>query len=135
MLSIGSVKTIVCGPKEKKGTILGKKICKTTAKRGPNKGKELITLDNIDTLTDDELSSSISPDLSLAKSSRARSRQRRSRRPAFSNADSAHSDEREKRQTEDKTSQMECLGTLLHYLRCNTAHALVYPTFGKKPAL
>ena len=53
-----------------------------------NKGKELIAPDNIDTPADDELSSGNSPDLSLTNSSRARSCQRRSRRPAFNNVDS-----------------------------------------------
>ena len=52
-----------------------------------DKGKELIFPDDVDTLADDELSSSSSPNLSPAKSSRARSRQRHSHRLAFSNAD------------------------------------------------
>ena len=53
-----------------------------------NKGKEPIVPDNVDTLADDELSSGSSPNLSSAKSSRARSCQRRSHHLAFSNADS-----------------------------------------------
>ena len=57
----------------------------TTAR---NKGKELIVLDNVHTLANDELSSNSSPDLSPTKSCRARSRQRHSHCPAFSNADS-----------------------------------------------
>ena len=51
-----------------------------------DKGKEPIVPNNVDTPTDNELSSSNLPDLSLAKSSRARLRQRCSHRPAFSNA-------------------------------------------------
>ena len=53
-----------------------------------NKGKEPIVPNNIDTPTDDELSLGSSSDLSPAKSRRVKSRQRRSHRPAFSNADS-----------------------------------------------
>ena len=52
-----------------------------------NKGKELVVLDNVDTPAEDELSSSSSPDLSLAKSNRARSRQRCTHCLAFSNLD------------------------------------------------
>ena len=53
-----------------------------------NKGNEPIILDNIDTPVDDELSSGSSPDLSPAKTSRARSGQRCSHHPAFINVDS-----------------------------------------------
>ena len=53
-----------------------------------NKGKELIVLDNMDTPTNDELSSSSSPDQSRAKNGRARSRQRPLHHPTFSNVDS-----------------------------------------------
>ena len=51
-----------------------------------DKGKEFIFPDDVDTLADDELSSSNSPNLSPAKSSRARSRQRHSHHLAFSNS-------------------------------------------------
>ena len=53
-----------------------------------NKEKESIIPDDVDTLTDDELSSGSSSNFSLIKSSRVRSRQRRLQHPAFSNADS-----------------------------------------------
>ena len=52
-----------------------------------DKGKEPIVPNNVDTPAYDELSSGSSPNLSLAKSSRVRSRQRHSHRPTFSNAD------------------------------------------------
>ena len=54
-----------------------------------NKGKDSIFPDNVDTPTDEEISSSSWPDLSPAKSSRVRSRKRLSHHSAFSNADSA----------------------------------------------
>ena len=52
-----------------------------------DKGKEPIVPDDVDTLADDELYSSSSPNLPLTKSSRTRSCERHSYRPAFSNAD------------------------------------------------
>ena len=51
-----------------------------------NKGKESIILENIDTPTNDELSSGRSSGLSPAKFSKARSRQRHSHHPTFNNA-------------------------------------------------
>ena len=53
-----------------------------------NKGNELIVPDNIDSPRDGELSPGNSPDLSPAKSSKAKSRQRHSHRYAFNNSDS-----------------------------------------------
>ena len=50
-----------------------------------DKGKKPITPDNVDTPADDELSSDKLPNPSPVKSSRARSHQRHSHRPAFSN--------------------------------------------------
>ena len=52
-----------------------------------DKGKKFIVPDGVDTPANDKLSSGSSPNLSLAKSSRVRSRQRHSHRPAFSNSD------------------------------------------------
>ena len=52
-----------------------------------DKGKEPIVPKDVNTLADDELSLGGSPNLSPVKSSRARSCQRHSHRPTFSNAD------------------------------------------------
>ena len=54
-----------------------------------DKGKEPIVPDDVDTLADDKLSLGSSPNLSPAKSSRPRSRQRHLHHPAFSNADNS----------------------------------------------
>ena len=52
-----------------------------------NKEKKPIVLNDVDTPANDELFSGSSPNLSPVKSSRARSRQRHSHRPAFGNVD------------------------------------------------
>ena len=52
----------------------------------PNKGKEPIVPNDVDTPTFDELPSGSLPNHSSAKSCRARSRKRHSYRPAFNNA-------------------------------------------------
>ena len=70
---------------------LGKKDVQDSSQaRNPtirDKEKKPVILDNIDTPTDDELSSSSSPNLSPEKSNKARSCQRHSHRLAFSNID------------------------------------------------
>ena len=82
-----------------------------------NKGKEPIILDNVDTLMDDELSSSSSPDLSPAK--RSRSGRAKDTHIALHSATPimAHSAGQEEKQVEGRTNQTECLGTHLHYSR------------------
>ena len=47
--------------------------CQARHPTAPDKGKEPIALDDVDTPADNELSSGSSPNLSLAKSSRAKS--------------------------------------------------------------
>ena len=81
-----------------------------------NKGKEPIIPDNVDTPADDEFSLGSSPYLSVAKSSRAMSCQRRSHRPTATLI-VACSAGREGKQAEDITNQTECLGMHLHYPR------------------
>ena len=61
--------------------------CQARPPTSHHKGKEPIIPSDVDTPVDDELSSGSSPNLSPAKSSRARTCQRHLHHPAFSNAD------------------------------------------------
>ena len=101
-----------------------------------NKGKEHMIPDNIDTLADDELSSSSPPNLSLEKNSRAKSSQRRSHRPAFSNANGGTfcQARRETSQGQNQPNEVSGNASALHtglmppmpptYLAYGTGHAL-----------
>ena len=101
-----------------------------------NKGKEHIVPDNMDTPTNDKLSSGNSPDLSPVKSSRARSHQRRLHCLAFSHANSVSFLRARRKIGRGQNQPNKVLGnaSALH-AGVMSPIAPMYPAFGTWPVL
>ena len=101
-----------------------------------DKGKEPIIPDDVDTLVDDELSSGSSPNFSPAKSSKARSSQRHSHRPTFSNANNGMF-RRARRETGQGQNQPNEVPENAFALLTGLVPPIqsVYPAFGTGPTL
>ena len=100
-----------------------------------DKEKESIVVDDVDTLVDD-LSLGSLPNLSPAKISRARSRQRHSRRLAFGNVDNG-TFRQARRETSRGQNQPNEVPKNASALPMGVVHPIqpVYPTFGIGPML
>ena len=97
-------------------------------------GKKPIALDDVDTLANDELSSSSSPNLSpvKSKSNKDRTRQRHSHRPAFSNSNGGML-RRVANRGQNPPSQALRITFVLPTAPIPVQ--LVYPAFGTMPTL
>ena len=98
-----------------------------------DKGKKPIALDDVDIPTNDELSLDSSPNPSLVKSNKGRSRQRHSHRPAFSNSNNGTSHwatGRVHNQPNEAPGNVFTLPT-----GAIQPMQQIYPAFGTRPAL